>query len=179
MFNVLRNGGRCSVIVPDGILYGKTKAHESIRKLLVERCNLHTVISMPQGVFKPYAGVSTAVLFFTKGEATKEIWFYDMENDGFSLDDKRIKIEENDIPEIIIKFKNRKKEDNSDRKKKHFFVPIKEIKKNDYDLNISEYREIEYKEKKYDKTKDMKIKIIDLEEKIIEGIGKIPTNFKN
>ena len=84
MFNILRTGGRCAVIIPDGILFGSSNAHKKIRELILERCNLNAVISMPTGVFKPYAGVSTAVLFFTKGEPTKEVWFYDMENDGFS-----------------------------------------------------------------------------------------------
>ena len=167
MFNLLRTGGKCSVIVPDGVLFGNSKAHKNIRVLLLERCNLQAVISMPSGVFKPYAGVSTAVLLFTKGESTKEVWFYDMENDGFSLDDKRTKIDQDDIPDIIEQFKNRHKEDNKDRKKKHFFVPIKEIKDNNYDLSISKYKEIEYEEVKYEKPEVIKKKIINLENKII------------
>ena len=122
---------------------------------------------MPSGIFKPYAGVSTAVLFFTKGEPTKEVWFYDMKNDGFSLDDKRTKIEQDDIPDIIEKFKNRHKEDNKDRKKKHFFVPINEIKDNDFELSIKKYRQIEYEEIKYEKPEEIKKKILDLENKII------------
>jgi type I restriction enzyme M protein len=141
--------------------------------MLVERCRLDAVISMPSGVFKPYAGVSTAILFFTKGEPTKEVWFYDMENDGFSLDDKRVQIEKNDIPDIIERFKNRRKEDNSDRKKKHFFVPVKEIKENNYDLSISKYREIEYEEVKYEKPAVIMKKILDLENKIIETLKDI------
>ena len=125
------------------------------------------------GVFKPYAGVSTAVLFFTKGEATKEVWFYDMENDGFSLDDKRVQIERNDIPDIIERFKNRHKEKATDRKKKYFFVPLKEIKDNNYDLSISNYREIEYEEVKYEKLEIIKKKILGLENKIIETLKDI------
>lgn len=170
MYNLLTNSGRCSVIVPDGVLFGNSKAHKKIRELLLDRCRLDAVISMPSGVFKPYAGVSTAVLFFTKGEPTKEVWFYDMENDGFSLDDKRDRIEKNDIPDIIERFKNRRKEDNRDRKKKHFFVPVKEIKENNYDLSISKYREIEYEEVKYEKPEVIKKKILDLEKKIIETL---------
>src|SRR3989344_1678979 len=100
MYNLLTNNGRCVVIVPDGVLFGNSKAHQKIRELLLEKCRLDAVISMPSGVFKPYAGVSTAVLYFTKGEPTKEVWFYDMEADGFSLDGKRIKIDKNDIPDI-------------------------------------------------------------------------------
>lgn len=173
MYNLLRNGGRCAVIVPDGVLFGNSKAHKKIRELLLEKCRLDAIISMPSGVFKPYAGVSTAVLFFTKGEPTKQVWFYDMENDGFSLDDKRVQIENPDIPDIIERFKNRQKEDNSDRKKKHFFVPIKEIKDNNYDLSISKYREIEHEEIKYEKPEVIKKKILELENKIIDTLREI------
>jgi len=176
MFNLLRMSGRCSVIVPDGVLFGNSNAHQKIRKLLLERCNLNAIISMPSGVFKPYAGVSTAVLFFIKGEPTKEVWFYDMENDGFSLDDKRTKIEQDDIPDIIEKFKNRHKEDNKDKKKKHFFVPIKEIKDNNYDLSISKYRQIEYEEIRYEKPEVIKKKILDLENKITKILKEIKVN---
>ena len=168
MYNLLTNGGRCIVIVPDGVLFGNSKAHKKIKELLLERCRLDAIILMPPGVFKPYAGVSTAVLYFVKGEPTKQVWFYDMENDGFSLDDQRIIIEKNDIPDIIERFKNRNKEDNKDRKKKHFFVPIKDIKKNNYDLSFSNYNEIEYEEIKYEKPEVIKANILDLENKIIK-----------
>ncbi len=173
MYNLLTNSGRCVVIVPDGVLFGNSKAHQKTRELLLDKCRLDAVISMPSGVFKPYAGVSTAVLFFTKGEPTKEVWFYDMENDGFSLDDKRTKIDKDDIPDIIERFKARRKEDNSDRAKKHFFVPIKQIKDNNYDLSISKYREITYEEVKYEKPEVIKKKILDLENKIIEILKEI------
>lgn len=149
MYNSLSNGGRCAVIIPDGVLFGNSKAHQGVRKILLEDCRLDAVISMPSGVFKPYAGVSTAILYFTKGEPTKEVWFYDMEADGFSLDDKRNKIETNDIPDILKSFKDRKKEDNKDRKKKHFFVPIDEIKNNNWDLSLSKYKEHVYEEEVY------------------------------
>lgn len=155
MFNSLANGGRCSVIVPDGVLFGNSKAHKDIRKLLLERCRLDAVVSMPSGIFKPYAGVSTAVLFFTKGEPTKKVWFYKMENDGFSLDDKRMKIDKNDIPHIIEQFKARKETKNEDRMKKHFFVSIEEIKENDYDLSISKYKKYEDKEIIYRPSKEI------------------------
>jgi type I restriction enzyme M protein len=173
MYNLLRTGGRCAVIVPDGVLFGNSNAHKRIRELLLDKCRLDAVISMPSGVFKPYAGVSTAVLFFTKGEPTKEVWFYDMENDGFSLDDKRVQTDKNDIPEIIESFKKRHKDNQTDRKKKYFFVPIKEIKENDYDLSISKYREIEYEEVKYEKPEVIKKKILELENKIIETLKDI------
>lgn len=173
MYNLLTNGGRCAVIVPDGVLFGNSNAHKKIKELLLERCRLDVIISMPSGIFKPYAGVSTAVLYFTKGEPTKEVWFYDMENDGFSLDDKRVSIEKNDIPDIIERFKNRKKEKNVNRKNKYFLVPIKEIKDNNYDLSVSKYRETEYEEVKYEKPEVIKKKIMDLEKKIIETLSQI------
>jgi len=142
MYNSLSIGGRCAVIVPDGVLFGNSKAHQSIRKLLLEKCRLEAVISMPSGIFKPYAGVSTAVLFFTKTEhePTEKVWFYDMEADGLSLDDKRNEIKENDIPDIIESFEKRFKENNEDRSKKHFFVSFEEIKNNDWDLSINKYK---------------------------------------
>jgi len=155
MYNALSIGGRCAVIVPDGVLFGNSNAHKSIRKLLLEKCRLDAMISMPSGIFKPYAGVSTAVLFFTKTahEPTKKVWFYDMQTDGFSLDDKRNEIVENDIPDILEKFENRDKEDNEDRAKKHFFVPFEEIKENSWNLSINHYKkeiheEINHRESK-------------------------------
>jgi type I restriction enzyme M protein len=173
MFNLLTNSGRCAVIVPDGVLFGNSKAHKAIRQLLLEKCRLDAVISMPSGVFKPYAGVSTAVLYFTKGESTKEVFFYDMEADGFSLDDKRVITEQNDIPDIIERFKNRNKEKPTNRKKKCFFVPIKEIKDNNYDLSISKYKEIEYEEIKYEKPEVIKKRILDKEKEIISILGEL------
>ena len=173
MFNSLTNGGKCAVIVPDGVLFGSSKAHKNIRKLLLEKCRLDAIISMPSGVFKPYAGVSTAVLFFTKGEPTKEVWFYDMEADGFSLDDKRVKIDKNDIPDIIDKFTKRNKERPCNRKGKCFFIPVKEIIENNYDLSISKYKEIEYEEVKYEKPEIIKKKILELEEDIIKRLKEL------
>src|SRR3989339_1468030 len=174
MFNLLTNGGRCAVIVPDGVLFGNSKAHKKIRTLLVEKCRLDAIISMPSGVFKPYAGVSTAVLVFTKGEPTQKVWFYDMQSDGFTLDDKRTKIDgKGDIPDIIKQFKAREKEKFENRKENCFFVPIKEIEENDYDLSISKYKEVEYEEAKYDPPKDIQKKILELENKIIKTISEI------
>jgi type I restriction enzyme M protein len=140
MYNCLSIGGRCAVIVPGGVLFGNSNAHKSIRKLLLEKCRLDAIISMPSGVFKPYAGVSTAVLFFTKGEPTEKVWFYDMEADGFSLDDKRNETKQNDIPDILERFEKRNREDNKDISKKSFFVSIDEIKSNEWDLSINKYR---------------------------------------
>jgi len=156
MYNSLAIGGRCAVIVPDGVLFGNSKAHKSIRTLLLEKCRLDAIISMPSGVFKPYAGVSTAVLYFTKGEPTENIWFYDMEADGFSLDDKRTpQPEKNDIPEILEKFEKRYKEDNKNRISKNFLVSIKEIKENDWDLSINKYRQEKEEKINYRNSKEI------------------------
>ena len=161
MYNILSSGGRCAVIIPDGVLFGNSKAHRSIRKKLLEECRLDAVISMPSGVFKPYAGVSTGIMVFTKGEPTKKVWFYDMTADGFSLDDKRTFIDgKGDITDIIDKFNKKNTELFEDRKAKCFFVPIEEIKENDYDLSISKYKEIVYEEIVYEKPEVIKQKIL-------------------
>ena len=174
MYNSLTNGGRCAVIVPDGVLFGASKAHKAIRKMLLEDCRLDAVISMPSGIFKPYAGVSTAILFFTRGEPTKKVWFYDMEADGFSLDDKRTpQPDKNDIPDILKRFEKRNEESNDDRKQKHFFVPVEEIIENDLDLSISKYKEIEYEEIKYKPSKEIISNIEKLEEDILRGVKKL------
>jgi len=104
---LLENGGRAAVIVPDGVLFGSSNAHVEVRKLLIEGNRLDGVVSMPSGVFRPYAGVSSAVLLFTKGAATERIWYYDMEHDGFSLDDKRQRVAENDIGDLLECWKHR------------------------------------------------------------------------
>lgn len=152
MIRILKTGGRACVIVPDGVLFGTSNAHTTIRKKLIDNQKLEAVISMPSGVFKPYAGVSTAILIFTKTNSggTDKVWFYDMQNDGFTLNDNRTPIEENDIPDIIKSFKNRYNEDNTDKKAKHFFVDIDEIRNNGYDLSINKYKEIEYEEVQYE-----------------------------
>jgi len=174
MYLALAPSGRCAVIVPEGVLFGNSTAHKAVRKMLLEQCRLDAVISMPSGVFKPYAGVSTAVLFFTKGEPTKEVFFYKMESDGYSLDDKRTFIDgQGDIPDILKHFENRTKEKSTDRKKKYFLVPIKDIAEKDYDLSISKYRDIEYEEVKYEKPEVLKKKILELENEIIRELKEI------
>ena len=152
MLRMLKTGGRCAVIVPDGVLFGSSKAHKQIREELVENQKLEAVISMPSGVFKPYAGVSTAVLLFTKTNSggTDQIWFYDMQNDGFSLDDKRAEVEGCDIPDIVERFGKLTDEAERKRTDKSFLVPLDEIKSNDWDLSINRYKEIVYEEVEYD-----------------------------
>ncbi|MBL7147761.1 MAG: N-6 DNA methylase [Nanoarchaeota archaeon] len=179
MYLALAPSGRCSVIVPEGVLFGNSKAHKKIRELLLTKCRLDAVISMPSGVFKPYAGVSTAVLFFTKGEPTKKVWFYKMEADGFSLDDKRTFIDgKGNIPDILERFEKREKENPIDRKKKYFYVSIEEIKEKDWDLSISKYRKIEYEKIKYEKPEVLKKKILEFEEEIIKGLKELNLNKK-
>jgi len=151
---MLKVGGRCACIVPDGVLFGSTKAHKSLRKELVENQNLEAVISMPSGVFKPYAGVSTAIMVFTKTNAggTGKVWFYDMKSDGFSLDDKRTDLgNDGDITDIITRFHNLEGELGRKKTDQSFLVEKEDIVGNDYDLSINRYKEIEYVKVEYDK----------------------------
>lgn len=150
---MLKKGGRCACIVPDGVLFGTTKAHQSLRKELIENHKLQAVISMPSGVFKPYSGVSTAVLVFTKTGAggTDKVWFYDMKADGLSLDDKRNPVAENDIPDILARFHNLAGETSRARTEQSFFVPKSEIERNNYDLSINRYKEVVHEKIEYDK----------------------------
>ena len=154
---MLAVGGRCASIVPDGVLFGSSSAHKTLRKELVDNQQLIAVISMPSGVFKPYAGVSTAVLIFTKTNAggTENVWFYDMKSDGFSLDDKRSPINENDIPDIVERFKNLKKESERERTEQSFMVPAEEIRNNGYDLSINKYKKVEYVAVEYPPTEEI------------------------
>lgn len=172
---ILRVGGRCACIVPDGVLFGSSKAHKAIRKEIVENQRLEAVISMPSGVFKPYAGVSTAILIFTKTEhgGTDNVWFYDMTADGFSLDDKRSPVEENDILDIIERFKNLDKETDRKRTEKSFMVPKKEIEENGYDLSINKYKEVEYIPVEYPPTSEIMANIRDIEKEISKEMDEL------
>lgn len=171
----LKKGGRCASIVPDGVLFGSSNAHKSIRKEIIENHHLHGIISMPSGVFKPYAGVSTAIMIFTKTGAggTDKVWFYDMQADGLSLDDKRQTVNANDIPDIINRYHNLENEKDRKRTEKSFFVPKKEIVKNDYDLSINRYKEIEYDEVEYEAPKVIIQRIKELEQQILDGLSDI------
>ena len=162
-------GGQCACIVPDGVLFGSSSAHKSIRKELIENHQLRAVISMPSGVFKPYAGVSTAVLVFTKTGAggTDKVWFYDMKADGFSLDDKRSEIADNDIPDIIQRFRHLEQEATRERTEQSFFVPKQELVDNGYDLSINKYKKTEYVAVEYPPTSE----ILDELEKLNEQIN--------
>src|SRR4030095_6377539 len=176
MMRLLVNGGRCGVIVPDGVLFGNSNAHQTVRKKIIEECQLEGVISMPSGVFKPYAGVSTAVLVFTKGGETDKVWFYDMEADGFSLDDKRNPIKENDIPDIVAKWNARHQLKKPAKGDKWFWVNKKEIVENKYDLSINRYKTVEYEEVKYDPPKVILEKLLKMEKEIqgdLEELGRM------
>jgi type I restriction enzyme M protein len=179
MMHLLQIGGKCAVIVPDGVLFGSSNAHKKLRQILLEQCQLEGIVSMPSGIFKPYAGVSTAVILFTKGGSTEKVWFYDMDADGYSLDDKRTFIDgKGDIPDIIQHYSNRKKENPTDRKGKCFFVPISEIKENGFDLSISRYKEIEYEEVQYEKPEIIIEKIEALEKEIQNGLKDLKSLLK-
>lgn len=171
----LEIGGRCASIVPDGVLFGTSTAHKAIRKELVDNQQLRAVISMPSGVFKPYAGVSTAVLIFTKTNCggTDKVWFYDMKADGFSLDDKRSPIAQNDIPDVVERFRHLSKEALRTRKDQSFFVPVEEIQKNDYDLSINKYKEIERVKVEYESTSSLLSQLSQIEEKYAEGFASL------
>ena len=172
---LLQKGGRCACIVPDGVLFGSSKAHKSIRKEIIENHQLKAVISMPSGVFKPYAGVSTAVLVFVKTGAggTDNVWFYDMKADGFSLDDKRTEITENDIPDIISRFHNLDGENDRERTEQSFFVPKQELIDNDYDLSINKYKKTEYVAVEYPPTSEIMAKLNDLYENLGGMLSKL------
>lgn len=175
ILELLKSGGRAGVIVPDGVLFGASNAHKSLRKEIIDKHKLEGVISMPSGVFKPYTGVSTAILFFTKTGigGTDKVWFYDMESDGLSLDDKREKIEDNDIEDIIERFHRLEDEDKRERIEKSFLVPVEEIRENGYDLSINRYKEIVYDEVEYEEPQVLIEKIRKLEEEILVGIDEI------
>ena len=172
---MLRIGGRCACIVPDGVLFGSSTAHKAIRKELVDGNRLEAVISMPSGVFKPYAGVSTAVLIFAKTGhgGTDNVWFYDMTADGFSLDDKRTEVKENDIPDIIARFQNLDAETDRKRTEQSFFVPKEEIAANGYDLSINKYKETEYVPVEYPSTTEILADLHELEMEITKGLAEL------
>ena len=176
---MLQTGGRCASIVPDGVLFGNSNAHVALRKELVENHTLRAVISMPSGVFQPYSGVSTAVLIFTKTGAggTDNVWFYDMKADGFSLDQKRTEVVENDIPDVVARFHNLKAEAQRTRKDKSFLVPVEEIRSNDYVLSINKYKEVEREKVEYESTEVIQGRIEALESEIAAAIHEFRTKF--
>ena len=171
----LKPNGRAAVIVPDGVLFGSSTAHKSLRKEIIENKKLQAVISMPSGVFKPYAGVSTAILVFTNSnsERTDKVWFYDMKTDGYSLDDKRSKLKTSDIPDILARFKNLDGEKDRARNEQSFFVDKEEIVKNGYDLTINKYKEVEYEQVEYPPTSEIIAEIKKLDKEASENLAEL------
>ena len=176
---MLQLGGRCASIVPDGVLFGNSKAHKAIRKELVDNQQLQAVISMPSGVFQPYSGVSTAILIFTKTNAggTDKVWFYDMKADGYSLDQKRTEVTENDIPDVIARFHNLAGEAERTRKEQSFLVSVDEIREKDYDLSINKYKEVEREVVVYDAPEVIMERITTLQSQIAEALDEFRTKF--
>jgi type I restriction enzyme M protein len=173
---LLQNGGRAAVIVPDGVLFGSSKAHKGIRKILVEEQKLDAIVSMPSGVFKPYAGVSTAILFFTKTNSggTDQVWFYDMRSDGFSLDDKRTpQPEKSDLPDILQRWQNLAQEKSRRRTDSSFLVPKAEIAGNDYDLSINRYKEVKHEQITHRTPQAILNQLETIEQEITDGMKQL------
>lgn len=171
MTRLLKNGGRCAVIVPDGVLFGGSKAHQAVRRMLIEENQLEGVISLPAGVFKPYAGVSTAVLLFTKGGITTDVFFGKINNDGYSLDDKRTPIDDNDLPVLIDMWRNRSPNDHTDRSMPYFFVPRMEIDANKFVLSFNQYAQVPYEAVEYDPPEVILERLRKLESDIVTDIN--------
>ena len=170
MLRMLKMGGRCAVIVPDGVLFGSSGAHVGVRKMIVDDHQLEAVISLPSGVFKPYAGVSTAILVFTKGGRTDDVWFYDLLADGYSLDDKRTPQPDKDELPDLLKQWNHGQPVAQDKRTKNFKVPVAEIRDNKYDLSINRYKEVVYEEAEYEAPKVILGQLKSLEQDILNDI---------
>lgn len=173
ILRMMKIGGRSATIVPDGVLFGSSSAHKKLRQILVDENQLEGVISLPSGVFKPYAGVSTAILIFTKGGETRDVFFYDVEADGFSLDDKRDPIDENDLPDCLARWKSRDPAKDTDRKDKAFFVSAVDIREADYDLSIGSFKERVYEEETYDPPKLILERMKTLNDEIASDIAEL------
>ena len=175
---LLQPGGRAAVIVPDGVLFGSSKAHRTLRTILVEEQKLDAVVSMPPGVFRPYAGVSTAILLFTKTNsgATDQVWFYDMQADGYTLDDRRTpQPDHSDLADILARWQNHESERKRTRTDQSFLVPKDEIAGNDYDLSINRYKEVEYEAVEYDAPNVIMARLSELETEIEKGRTQLET----
>ncbi|WP_394254014.1 type I restriction-modification system subunit M [Pseudoclavibacter helvolus] len=178
---LLKPGGRAAVIVPDGVLFGSSKAHKDMRRMLVEEQKLDAIVKLPSGVFRPYAGVSTAIVFFTKTDSggTDDVWFYDVRADGFSLDDKRNPVEANDLPDLVARWGKRDADERERaRTDQSFFVPKDEIVEQGYDLSINRYKEIEYEEVEHRPPLEIIADIEQLEGEIAQGLDELKAMLK-
>jgi type I restriction enzyme M protein len=181
ILTTLKLGGRSATVVPDGVLFGSSNAHKQLRQELIDNNQLEGIVSLPSGVFKPYAGVSTAILLFTKGGITDQVWFYDVQADGYSLDDKRTPTEKNDLPNVIdqwqsyskLRQKNKPTKDFEDKTQAFFVVPVDEIRSNKYDLSINRYKEVVYEEEQYESPKVILKKLMKLESEIQKGLNEL------
>jgi type I restriction enzyme M protein len=173
---LLKPGGRAAVIVPDGVMFGSSTAHKALRKMLVEHHKLDGVVKLPSGVFKPYAGVSTAILFFTKTNSggTDNVWFYDVTSDGFSLDDKRIPLTASDLDDVLARWQLRATtETDRARTEQSFLVPKSEIAENGYDLSLNRYKEVEHEEIDYKEPAEIIADLEKLEQEITWGMAEL------
>ena len=177
ILRMLKLGGRSATIVPDGVLFGSSMAHLALRKLLIDKNQLEAVISLPSGVFKPYAGVSTGILVFTKGGRTDNVFFYDIQADGFSLDDKRDPVEENDLPFCLFRWRTRGLKKDSDRTDKAFFVSADEIREMNYNLSLNRYKEAVYQEEEYDPPKNILERMRTLNDEIASDLVELEKIF--
>lgn len=175
ILRMLKAGGRSATIVPDGVLFGSSAAHRALRQHLVDRHQLDGVISLPAGVFKPYAGVSTAILLFTKAGETRDIFFFDVERDGFSLDDKRQKLSEeaNDLPAALAAWRKRSDSDLSDRSSQAFAVSAEDVRAAGYDLSVGRWRERVHVEQKYDSPAKIVKQMQETERTILEELEQL------
>lgn len=179
MIRMLRQGGKAAVIVPEGVLFGSSKAQKDIRKALLMDCQLEAVVSLPTGVFKPYTGVKTAIIVFTKVELnskkyhTDKVWFYEILSDGYTLDDTRKKLKENPLPIAVASWKERFGDNEEERKTQHFYVPVSEIKENDFDLSLGRYKDFDYQKEEYQPPKELLKTLLGLEKEILSGMEEL------
>ncbi len=185
ILRALKLGGRAAVIVPDGVLFGSSKAHQQLRQALLEENQLEGIVSLPSGVFKPYAGVSTAILMFTKGGNTERVWFYDLQADGYSLDDKRSPIAANDLPDVVARWKEywhllESHADEAtitaafgDKTQQAFVVDAADIRANKFDLSINRYKEVVHQEETYDPPSVILGRLKALEQEIMDDLEEL------
>jgi type I restriction enzyme M protein len=173
ILRALKTGGRSATVVPDGVLFGSSNAHVALRKMLLDENQLEAVISLPSGVFKPYAGVSTGIIVFTKGGRTDQVFFYDVQADGYSLDDKRDPVNQNDLPDLLKQWQKRDPKKQNDRTAKAFFVPAEEIRENKYDLSLNRYKEVVYEEEQYDPPREILARMKELEKEIMADLEEL------